>query len=70
MANWTEFVYNWTWYFISSQNKFNMTDQELSKIALKEAIKFAKIRTKGGTIYGTDDVIGIATKFYQFLKQG
>jgi len=47
-----------------------MTDQKLSKIALKEAIKFTKIRTRSGTIYGTDDVIKIATKFYQFLKQG
>lgn len=45
-------------------------EQKLSKIALKEAIKFTKIRTHGGTLHGTDDVIKIATKFYQFLKQG
>lgn len=45
-------------------------EQKLLKIALKEAIKFVKIKTKStGANFGTRDVLDFATTFYQFLKQ-
>lgn len=43
-------------------------DKKLSKIALKEAIKFIKIKTVQGGSYHAGDVTEIARKFYQFLK--
>lgn len=44
-------------------------DQKLSKIALKEANKFIKIKTINGGHYTSDDVANVAKIFYQFLKQ-
>jgi len=45
-------------------------EQKLSKIALKEAVKFInnKIKSKSGGNYSAEDVINFAKTFYSFLK--
>jgi len=44
-------------------------EQKLSKIALKEAVKFIKIKSDAGGNYTQEDVTSVANHFYKFLKQ-